>query len=180
MKFLGSIRNVKDAMRMVFSSGKYLGIGILSFVLFFIFYIFILPATYTGGRIGFISLHFLTWRLAVFSFVMALLIALLISFIFFMIHSFRQGSGVNKSVVTGGFLGSILPPLLCCSPLIPSFIGIFGAVSPGVFSFSGAIQGFIAVNENYILLGAMLLLLFSVVKTAKSVKAFVSNKCILD
>ena len=48
---------------------------------------------------------------------------------------------------------------------------------PGVFGFSGAIQGFIAVNEDYILFGAILLLLFSVVKTAKSVRVFVSKKC---
>ena len=80
-----------------------------------------------------------------------------------MVLSFRQSGGVNKSVITGGFLGSFLPPLLCCSPLIPSFIGIFGAVAPGVFSFGGAIQGFIAVNEDYILSGAILLLLFSVI-----------------
>lgn len=180
MRFLKNIRNVKDAVGIVFSSGKYLGIGIASFVLCFIFYLFTLPATYTGGRIGLISFHFLTWRLAVFSFVMAILIALIISFILFIICSFRQSGGVNKSIVTGGFLASILPPLLCCSPVIPFFIGIFGAVSPAVFSFSGYIQGFIAVNENYILLGAILLLLFSVVNTANSVKTFVSNQCILD
>lgn len=180
MKFLKEIQNVKNIMKIVFSKRKYAGIGAVSFILFFTFYIFTLPATYTGGRVGFVSLQFLTWKLAAFSFVMAVLISLIISFILFMVFSFRQSGRINKSVITGGFLGSILPPLLCCSPLIPSFIGIFGAVAPGVFSFGGAIQGFIAVNEDYILSGAILLLLFSVVKTAKSVNAFISNQCYLD
>ena len=168
MIFLREVLNVKEVIKIVFSSGKYIRIGVLSFVLFFTLYLFTLPATYTGGRIGLVSLQFLTLKLVIFSLVMAILIALIISFISFMVLSFKNSKGINKSVITGGFLGSILPPLLCCSPLIPSFVGIFGAVVPGVFGFSGAIQGFIAVNEDYILFGAILLLLFSVVKTAKS------------
>ncbi len=180
MKFLGSFLDVKDAIKIVFSKKKYIFIGLASFTLFFIFYIFTLPATYTGGRVGLVSIQFLTFKLAIFSFFMAIFVSLIVSFILFMVFSFRQNRGINKSLIAGGFLGSILPPLLCCSPLIPSFIGIFGAVAPGVFSFSGAIQGFIAVNEDYILSGSIILLLFSVIKISKSVKSFVSNQCNLN
>ncbi len=177
MTFLKDFLDIKHSIKIVFSERKYIGIGFLSFSLFFTLYIFTLPATYTGGRIGLISLHFLTWELFIFSFVMAVLIALIISFISFLIYSFKRTKEINKSVITGGFLGSILPPLLCCSPLIPSFVGIFGAVLPGVFRFSGFLQGFIAVNENYILIGSIFLLLFSLIRMSKSVGAFVSRRC---
>lgn len=161
------LQHIKDAARIVFSSKKYVVLGISSFIAFFLLYIFALPATYTGGRIGLISLRLLNVKLAAFSFIMALLIALIIPLT---VYSFKQGAKTRKATATSGFVGSVLPPLLCCSPLLPSLAGVLGAVSPAVFGFSGAVQGFIATNETYILLGATLLLLFAVVQTAKSTK----------
>lgn len=161
------LQHIKDGARIVFSSKKYLALGIVSFILFMLLYFFTLPATYTGGRVGIISLRLLTPRLAVFSVVMALLIGLIIPFT---VYSFKQGGKARKATTAGGFIGSILPPLLCCSPLIPSVAAIFGAVSPAVFGISGAVQGFIATNETYILLGATLLLIVALVQTAKSTK----------
>ena len=160
-------QQVKDAIRIVFSSKKYIALGVGSFTAFLLLYLFTLPATYTGGRIGLISLRLLNAKLAVFSVIMAFLIALIIPFI---VYSFKQGAKVRKATAAGGFIGSILPPLLCCSPLIPSVAALFGAVSPAVFGLSGAVQGFIATNETYILLGAILLLLYGLVQTAKSTK----------
>lgn len=160
-------QHIKDAIRSVFSSKKYIALGVGSFAIFLLLYLFTLPATYTGGRIGLISLRLLNVKLAVFSFVMAFLIALIIPFT---VYSFKRGTKVRKATTAGGFIGSILPPLLCCSPLIPSVVAMFGAVSPAVFGISGSIQGFIATNETTILLGATLLLLFAVVQTAKSTK----------
>lgn len=159
--------HVKNAIRMVFSSKRYLALGIGSFIAFLLLYLFTLPATYTGGRIGLISLRLLNLKLAAFSFIMALLIALIIPFI---VYSLKQGAKTRKATSASGFIGSVLPPILCCSPIIPTIAGVLGAVSPVVFGFSGAVQGFIATNETYILLGATLLLLFAVVQTAKSTK----------
>ena len=161
------LQHIKDAIRIVFSSKKYVALGLGSFVAFLLLYLFTLPATYTGGRIGLISLQLLNVKLAVFSFIMALLIALIIPFT---VYSFKQGAKTRKATATSGFIGSILPPLLCCSPLLPSLAGVLGAISPAVFGFSGAVQGFIATNETYILLGATLLLGFALIQTAKSTK----------
>lgn len=71
-------RNVKSALGIVFSSKKYISFGIGSFLLFFIFYSFMLPATYTGGRIGLVSLELLDFKLGIFSFIMALLLGLIV------------------------------------------------------------------------------------------------------
>ena len=159
--------NVKDATRIVFSSKRYSALAVVSFGLFLLLYLFTLPATYTGGRIGIISLRLLTPKLVIFSVVMAVLIGLIIPFT---IYSFKQGAKARTATTAGGFIGSILPPFLCCSPLIPSVAAILGAVSPAVFGISGAIQGFIATNETYILLGATLLLGWALIQTAKSTK----------
>lgn len=158
---------VKEAIRMVFSSKRYVTLGISSFAVFLLLYLFTLPATYTGGRIGLISLRLLNVKLAAFSFTMALLIALIIPFT---VYSFKSGAKTRKATAASGFIGSVLPPILCCSPIIPTIAGFLGAVSPVVFGFSSAVQGFIATNETYLLLGATLLLLFAVVQTANSTK----------
>jgi len=162
-----SLKYIKEAISIVFSSKKYIVLGVGSFVLFLLLYLFTLPATYTGGRIGIISLRLLTPKLVVFSVVMAMLIALIIPFT---VYAFRQGGKTRKASAASGFVGSVLPPLLCCSPLLPTLAGILGAVSPAVFGISGAVQGFVATNETYILLGATLLLVVALVQTAKGIK----------
>lgn len=161
--------HVKDAIKIVFSSKKYIALGVGSFAAFLLLYLFTLTTIYTPGRTVIISLRLLNVKLAVFSFVMAFLIALIIPFT---VHLFKQGGKIRKptTAAAGGFIGSILPPLLCCSPLIPSVAALFGAVSPAALGISGAVQGFMATNDTYILLGATLLLLYAVVQTAKSTK----------
>lgn len=161
------LRHIKDGSLIVFSSKKYVALGIGSFIIFLLLYLFTLPATYTGGRIGLISLRLLNVKLVIFSFIMALLVSLIIPFT---IYAFRQGVKAGKAKATSGFLGSVLPPILCCSPLLPSVAAIFGAISPSVLWIGGAVQGFIATYETYILLGATLLLLFAAVQTSKSTK----------
>jgi len=154
-----------NALKIVFSSKKYLLGGILTFFIFLLLYLFTLPATYTGGRIGLVSLKMLTPELGIFSFVMAFLVGLILPM---SVYSFKSNMKIKKSGA-GGFFVSILPSLLCCSPLIPSIAALFAASSPAAFGVGGAIQGFIAVNEIYILIGAVALLLFSFVQTAKSI-----------
>ena len=154
-----------NALKIVFSSKRYLLVGIFTFFIFLLIYLFTLPATYTGGRIGLVSLKMLTPELGILSFAMAFLIGLILPM---SIYSFRSNKKIKK-LSAGGFFVSILPSLLCCSPLIPSIVALFAASSPAAFGVGGTIQGFIAVNEIYILLGAVALLLFSFAQTAKSI-----------
>jgi len=161
-----SLNHIKDSARIVFSSKKYIFIAVASFVSFFVLYIFTLPATYTGGRVGIISLQMLTPLQGFFAFVMALFISFIIPFT---VYAFKTGGKARKGSTATGFIASVLPPILCCSPLLPTLVATLGAVSP-IFGFSSSIQGFIATNETYILLGATLLLGFALIQTAKSTK----------
>lgn len=161
---IANFKYIVEGIRTVFSSKNYMVLSIITFLFSLLIYLFTLPATYTGGRIGLISLKMLDFRLTFFSFIMAFLISLIIPLI---AYSFGNGMRANKTALTG-FFGSILPPLLCCSPLIPSLAGILGAISPFFFKIR-SIQGFVAANETYILIGSTLLLLFALIQTAKRI-----------
>ena len=161
-----SLNHIKDAVRIVFSSRKHIFIAVVIFIAFFVLYIFTLPATYTGGRVGIISLRMLTPLQGAFAFVMALFISLIVPFT---IYAFKMGRKAKKASTATGFIASVLPPILCCSPLLPTLVATLGAVSP-IFGFSSSLQGFIATNATYILLGATLLLVYALVQTAKSTK----------
>jgi len=100
------------AFRFVFERRSYRITGVLAFALFFIAYLFILPATYTGGHIGLISLHYLTWRDGIIAFVLSLLMGMLIPFIVF---SYRMGGGSRKASTAGGLFASLITPFLCCT-----------------------------------------------------------------
>lgn len=160
------LKTVQTASGLVFARRKYAGFAVATFLLAAVFYAFTLPATYTGGQVGMVSLRYLTPALAGFAVVMAGLVAVIVSFT---AYSLRLGASPSTTVTTTGFFGSVLPPILCCSPLLPTVAAIFVGVFPGVFGVSGAVQGFIATYEHEILSVATLLLVYAVLQNAKGV-----------
>jgi hypothetical protein len=148
----------------VFTQRKYLHLGIVTFLITGVFYLFTLPATYTGGQIGRVSLQYLTPVLAVFAVVMAGLLAVIVSFT---AYSLRFDTTAASTTTTTGVLGGILPPLLCCSPLLPSIAAMIVGIFPGEFGVSGAIQGFIATYEIEILSLSTLILTYAALQNAK-------------
>jgi hypothetical protein len=160
------LNTLQTASGLVFARRKYAGLAVAMFLLAAVFYAFTLPATYTGGQVGMVSLRYLTPALAVFAVVMAGLVAVIVSFT---AYSLRLGASTSTTATTTGFFGSVLPPILCCSPLLPTIAAMFVGVVPGVFGVSGAVQGFIATYELEILSVATLLLVYAVLQNAKGV-----------
>ncbi len=156
----------RAAFSTVFSERKYQLIGFLTFVAFLTLYLFTLPATYTGGRVGLVSLRLLTPTLAVFSAVMAGLVSLILSFT---VYTVQIGGSSSAAATTTGFLGSVLPPLLCCSPILPIVAASVAGMFPAVFGVSGFVQGFVATYEVEILTAATVVLLYASLRNAKSV-----------
>lgn len=154
------------AAGIVFSKRKYRVIGAAAFVVFATMYFFTLPATYTGGRVGMVSLRLLTPTLAAFSVVMAGLAAVIVSFA---AYTMRLGGAADSAATKTGFVGSVLPPLLCCSPLLPMLAAAVAGVFPAAFGVSGFIQGFMATYETQILSAATLVLLYATTQNAKGV-----------
>lgn len=163
---MDSADHLKAAWKTVFSEREYVALGVSSFLAFLILYLFTLPATFTGGRVGLVSLRLLTPLLALFSFLMAALAGLIVPF---SVYGFRRGAETSAGAATGGFLGSLLPPLLCCSPFIPTAVAVLAAFTPIAVGGGGFLQGFIATYEIHILTGATLLLVYAAVKTGENV-----------
>lgn len=114
------------------------------FLLLAILYAMILPATYTGGVIGLVSLRFLTFGTLLLALLMALLLALTLVLA---VHGFRNGSGAKPASSALGAVLAALPPLLCCSPVLPLAISAVAAVLPAAGSLGLPIQGGIATHE---------------------------------
>ncbi len=154
------------AFRVVFKSSRYRVSAFLTFIVFFVAYLFILPATYTGGRIGMVSLQFITPELAVFAFLFAILLSLILPFA---VYAFQKKQSRGNSSTVGSFLGSIIPPLLCCSPLLPTLAALLAGFFPFIFGISGFVQGFIATYETQIFTIAVLILIYSLWQNARQV-----------
>lgn len=135
---------VPRALRIALASRRaMMGTGAV-FLLFATLYAMILPATYTGGAIGLVSLRFLTLGTFALALVMALLLALTLALA---VHGFRNGSGAKPGGSALGAVLAALPPLLCCSPILPLAIAAVAAVLPAAGSLGLPIQGFIATHE---------------------------------
>lgn len=155
------------AFTFVFEGSGYRLIGIVVFILFFIAYLFILPATYTGGYIGLISLHYLTWKDVLIALVLSFLMSLLIPFIIF---SYRMGGRSSKASSAGGLITSMITPFLCCTPVIPSVLAVITGILPVIPGMMGIdIQAFIATHELEIYLFAILLLIIALYQNARQV-----------
>ena len=160
-----SFSEIKLAFSFVFSDKKYILLEILFFALLFVFYLFLLPSTYTGGIIGLVSLRFLNFKLGFFAFFFALFLSLILSFFIFSLNRKQKlNSGFQKT-----FFGTLLPSLLCCSPLLPLIFGIFAGIFPSFLFVSGFIQGFLATYETEIYLLLLIFLAYSFVKITKQI-----------
>ncbi len=158
---------IAQATKIVFRRSRYVILAIIIFIAFFTLYIFVLPATYTGGRIGLVSLYLLTPDLALFAFLFSALLAPALSFAVYAFQ--KKQKGQKTSSMTGGLLSSILPPLLCCSPLLPSLAAVASSTIPFAFGVSGFVQGFTATYEIEIFVAVVGLLFYSLFQNSKQV-----------
>ena len=129
-----------NAMALVFRARpyRYLAFGLFAFAL--TLYVFTLPAAYTGGVIGLISLRYLDAELLFFSVALAALLSLALTInVFAFRASIRQRT---NGLTLGAALSSLLPASICCTPVVPTLLAILGASTPQIFGLTGRIQGF--------------------------------------
>ena len=136
------------------------------FLIFGALYAMILPASYTGGVIGLVSLRFLTPGTFLLALLMALLLALTLAL---GMYGFRNGSGAKPAGSALGAILAALPPLLCCSPILPLAIAAVAAVLPAAGALGVPIQGFIATHESEIYAVAIALMAWGLYGNARRV-----------
>lgn len=161
------MNKIMSSLHFVFAEKRYKTIGVISFTSFLVLYLFTLPSSYTGGRIGLISFKFLTVEMIIFAVVFSLLLGVLIPFIFFLIKRSQKG---HTTTAVGGVFVSIITPFLCCSPLLPVVLGFIGSIIPILpGSFGLTVQAFVAMHETEIYLFVVVLLLLSIYQNSKSI-----------
>ncbi len=153
------IERFRDAFRMVFAGAAYRWLAGTLFLGFLVLYLFLLPGAYTGGIIGWVSLRFLTPTLLFFAVLLSLLVSLSLTFSVYGFRVAASAKGQGASLLS--VLASILPGLLCCTPVVPTLLAILGASTPTIFGLSGRIQGIFATYEVHFLVAAALLLVYA-------------------
>ena len=160
--------NSISAIRLVLQLRPYRYLALGLFALALTAYVFTLPAAYTGGVVGLISLRYLTAEWLFFSLALAALLSLALTL---NIYAFRASIIRPRSggLSLGAALSSVLPASICCTPLVPSLLAILGATTPQIFGISGRIQGFLATYEFEILGFALILLLVALRPAARNI-----------
>ena len=159
--------NSISAIRLVLQSQPYRYLALGLFALALTAYVFTLPAVYTGGVIGLISLRYLNAELLFFSIALAALLSLALTL---NIYAFRTATRRRSgSLSLAGVFSSFLPATICCTPVVPTLLAILGATTPQIFGLTGQIQGFFATYELVILAFALILLLVSLRLATRSI-----------
>lgn len=140
----------------------------LAFLVFVALYAMILPATYTGGAIGLVSLRFLDWGMFALALLMGLLLALTLAL---GVYGFRNGAGAKPAGSALGAVLAMLPALLCCSPILPLTLSAIAAALPAAGALGIPIQGFIATHESEIYGVAAALMVWGLYGNARRVLA---------
>jgi hypothetical protein len=129
-------------------------------------YSILLPFDFTQ-RISFANWHYLDGRYLAFSVAFALGIAWVVSL---QVHAMRRlvrAATRSGSGRTGGIagivaaVGSLLPSFLCCSPFVPTVVGLLGLSAATRLETTGSIQYFFASWQDAFLLGALALVVLS-------------------
>lgn len=149
--------SIASALGVVFRAAAYRYLGAGLFLLASVLYAFTLPAIYTGGAIGWISLRYLNGELLLFSLVLALLLSLVLTLNVYSFRTALRRHGTGLSL--GAVLASLVPSSVCCTPLVPSMLAAVGASTPQIFGLTGRIQGTVARYDVLFLVLSSLLLL---------------------
>ena len=155
-----SIRNSCNAIGLVFEYPAYRRLSLAIFLPTLTIYAFTLPATYTGGTIGLVSLRYLNLELGLISFALAAALSLALTL---NVYAYRVMADRRSCSATGGaILSSLLPTSICCTPVVPTVLALLGASTSQIFGFGGRIQGFFATYEMPILMLALAIMVFAV------------------
>jgi len=127
-------------------------------------YSLLLPFSYTQ-RISTANWQYLTVGQVGFAAALGLLTATVIAL---QVHAARSAVRRRGQGLTAlGLIGSLLPSLLCCTPVVPTLLALVGLSTATVFATSGRIQGVFAQDGTCFLAAGMLLLAVSAGWTAR-------------
>jgi hypothetical protein len=127
-------------------------------------YSLVLPFSFTQ-RIALANWHYLDLRYVAFSGAFAVGMGWLITAQVYAVRRVRASVGTPAGR-TGPLAGlaaiiSVLPSLLCCSPILPTLIGVIGLSATARLTTTAHLQHFFAARENLVMGGALVLLVLT-------------------
>ena len=161
---LANIGSVPRALRYATADHRARWGAGMVFVVAFGFYMLVLPATDTGGAIGWVSLRWLTPTEIALALTMAILLGLTAML---GIYGLKQGARAPGGTSVLGALVAVLPTLLCCSPILPIIIAALASILPIMGTVGLPLQGFIATHETLIYAMAIALMLWGLYGSAR-------------
>jgi hypothetical protein len=124
-------------------------------------YSLLLPYAYTQ-RVSTANWQYLDARYIAFAVAFALglgwLVCLQVHAVRGLVRASSQARGSTGPVGLLAAVVSVLPSLLCCSPILPTLVGLIGLSAGARLSTTVQLQHFFATKENLILFGALALL----------------------
>ncbi len=129
-------------------------------------YSLLLPFAYTQ-RISLANWRYLDARYLAFSLSFALGIAWLLTLQTHAVRRVQRAAARQRAAGSTRTLGllaaviSVMPSLLCCSPILPTLIGVLGLSATTRLDTTVGLQHFFATKENLLLVGALALLVGS-------------------
>lgn len=161
---LANIGSVPRALRYALADHRARWGGGMVFLVAFGFYMLVLPATDTGGVLGWVSLRWLTPGEVALAFIMAFLLGLTAML---GIYGLKQGARARGGTSVLGALVAVLPTLLCCSPILPIIIAAAASVLPVMGTVGLPLQGFVATHEPLIYAMAIAMMLWGLYGSAR-------------
>ncbi len=158
---------VVSALGTVFHERSYGHLAFGVFLLGLAFYLITLPATYTGGVIGFAALRHLNGELVLLAFLLALLLSVVLTLNAYSVRTALRVRGAGLSI--GAVVASLVPGSVCCTPLVPSMLAAIGASTPQIFGLTGRIQGTVVRYEALFPVLSILLLLVALRLAAQGI-----------
>lgn len=131
-----------------------------------IIYSLLLPFKYTQ-QVSFINWDYLSPRSIAFSIAYGLAFGGMATLQLYTINQRLSAAKKSGPTTTLGIAASTLTCLGCCSPLVPSFLGIFGLGGIGLLTTSIPIERFLATKETFLLSVGLMLLVLSGIWSAK-------------
>jgi hypothetical protein len=121
-------------------------------------YSILLPFGFTQ-RLSLDNWQYLDNELIGFSLAFGLLIAWIVTLQVYAVSRLTQGR--DQTLTFGAIVGSLLPSMLCCTPVVPTVLAVFGLSTVSIYGLSGRIQSFFALHERSIMLASLVLLVGS-------------------
>ncbi|MGC8460604.1 MAG: hypothetical protein ACP5OR_01985 [Candidatus Dormibacteria bacterium] len=123
-------------------------------------YTLLLPFDYTE-RVSFDNWQYLDAGLIAWSIVLGFGIA---AVVILQVYAVRRVAAVRTRIgAVGGlaFIGSVLPSLLCCTPIIPTLLAFVGFSTIGIYGTTGIFQHFFATHQTQFFVGSIALIVLS-------------------